>query len=132
MSKVLVLDTNKRSLNPIHPGRARTLLSAEKAAVLRRYPFTIIMKHEIAGPIEPLQLKIDPGSKTTGMVLVQGETVILPPRLNTGASELGKRWHQDVPCAAAGGPGRPAIGRQGFLTGSAIRAGCRRHWRAGF
>lgn len=38
MSKVFVLDTNKQPLNPIHPGRARMLLSQGKAAVFRRYP----------------------------------------------------------------------------------------------
>ena len=62
MSKVFVLDTNKRPLSPIHPGRARILLTGGKAAVFRRYPFTIILKHEVTGPVEPLRLKIDPGS----------------------------------------------------------------------
>ncbi|MBD0361670.1 MAG: RRXRR domain-containing protein, partial [Coleofasciculus sp. C3-bin4] len=46
MSKVFVLDTNKQPLNPIHPGRARMLLSQGKAAVFRRYPFTLILKEE--------------------------------------------------------------------------------------
>lgn len=76
MSKVLVLDTHRRPLNPVHPGRARVLLSAGQAAVFRRYPFTIILNHEVSEPVEPLRLKIDPGSKTTGMVLVQGGTVV--------------------------------------------------------
>jgi len=43
MSKVFVLDTNKTPLEPIHPGRARQLLKEEKAAVYRRYPFTLIL-----------------------------------------------------------------------------------------
>ena len=33
MSKVFVLNTNKQPLNPIHPSRARILLSQGKAAV---------------------------------------------------------------------------------------------------
>ena len=41
MSKVFVLGTNKQPLGPVHPGRARLLLTQGKAAVLRRYPFTI-------------------------------------------------------------------------------------------
>jgi len=71
MSKVLVLDTNKQPLNPVHPGRARLLLASGKAAVFRRYPFTIILKGAVEHPdVRPLRLKIDPGSQTTGMALV--------------------------------------------------------------
>ncbi len=71
MSKVFVLDTNKQPLNPVHPGRARILLSSGKAAVFRRYPFTIILKQEAHNPtLQPLRVKIDPGSKTTGMAIV--------------------------------------------------------------
>jgi hypothetical protein len=41
MSKVFVLDTQKLPLNPIHPAHARLLLTQGKAAVFKRYPFTI-------------------------------------------------------------------------------------------
>ena len=73
----LVLDTDKRPLSPCHPARARELLRDGKAAVFRRFPFTIILKRSVpdAEPQE-CQLKIDPGSKTTGMALVQGDKVI--------------------------------------------------------
>ena len=75
MSKVFVLDTNKQPLNPIYPGRARMLLSQGKAAVFRRYPFTVILKDEVANPkIESLRVKIDPGAKTTGLALVNDST----------------------------------------------------------
>jgi 5-methylcytosine-specific restriction endonuclease McrA len=74
MSKVFVLDTNKRPLDPVHPGRARTLLKAGHAAVYRRYPFTIILKKEVHGKVKPLRLKIDPGSKTTGLAVVEEST----------------------------------------------------------
>lgn len=71
MSNIFVLDTNKRPLNPIHPGRARILLSSGKAAVFKRYPFTIMLKTAIDHPeIHPLRLKVDPGSQTTGIALV--------------------------------------------------------------
>jgi hypothetical protein len=74
---VLVLDTERQPLSPCHPARARELLKNGKAAVLRHYPFTIILKRAIpdANP-EPCQLKRDPGSKTTGIALVQGTKVI--------------------------------------------------------
>lgn len=75
MSKVFVLDTNKQPLNPIYPGRARMLLSQGKAAVFRRYPFTVILKDEVANPqIESLRVKIDPGAKTTGLALINDST----------------------------------------------------------
>jgi len=78
MSKVFVLDTHKQPLNPLHPGRARLLLKQGKAAVYRRYPFTLILKRAVEQPhLEPLRLKIDPGSKTSGIALV-----------NDGSSEV--------------------------------------------
>jgi 5-methylcytosine-specific restriction endonuclease McrA len=75
MSNVFVVDTNKQPLNPVHPGRARILLSQGRAAVLKRYPFTLILKCAVEEPqLEPLRIKIDPGSKTTGLALVNGAT----------------------------------------------------------
>lgn len=38
---VFVLNTEKRPLLPVHPGKAPRLLNAGKAAVFRRDPFTI-------------------------------------------------------------------------------------------
>ncbi len=60
MSKVFVLDTEKRPLNPIHSAQARQLLRNGKAAVFRRFPFTIILKESKPDAIvQPLRLKID-------------------------------------------------------------------------
>lgn len=74
---VFVLDTNKQPLDPIHPGRARQLLSSGKAAVYRRYPFTIILKHCVSEPnLTPCQIKIDPGAKVTGLAVLQGDKVV--------------------------------------------------------
>jgi hypothetical protein len=42
----LVLNSNKQPLDPVHPGAARRLLKAGKAAVFRMYPFTIIYKQK--------------------------------------------------------------------------------------
>src|SRR2546430_5359253 len=75
VSKVFVLDTQKRPLDPVHPGRARLLLKDGKAAIFRRYPFTIIRKAAgSAAQPEPLRVKIDPGSKTTGLALINDQT----------------------------------------------------------
>jgi 5-methylcytosine-specific restriction endonuclease McrA len=45
------------------------------------YPFTIILKKEVIATPEPIELKIDPGSKTTGIALVQGNKVIFGAEL---------------------------------------------------
>jgi 5-methylcytosine-specific restriction endonuclease McrA len=75
MSQVFVLDTNRQALNPVHPGRARLLLKQGKAAVYRRYPFSIILKRAVEQPVlPPLRVKLDPGSKTTGIALVNDES----------------------------------------------------------
>jgi 5-methylcytosine-specific restriction endonuclease McrA len=80
---VFVLDTDKRPLSPCHPARARELLRDGKAAVFRRFPFTSILKRSVpeAEPQE-CQLKLDPGSKTTGVALVQGDKVIWGAEIN--------------------------------------------------
>jgi 5-methylcytosine-specific restriction endonuclease McrA len=75
MSKIFVLDTEKRPLDPIHPAQARQLLRNKKAAILRRFPFTIILKESFPNiSVSPLRLKIDPGAKFTGIALVNDST----------------------------------------------------------
>ena len=71
MSNVFVIDSDSKPLNPVHPARARRLLTQGKAAVYRRYPFTIVLKRVVEQPeVQALRLKLDPGSKTTGIALV--------------------------------------------------------------
>src|SRR5690242_14322583 len=71
MSHVFVVDTNKHPLDPLHPARARILLRSGQAAIFRRYPFTLILKTESSTrPPSDYRVKIDPGSKTTGIALV--------------------------------------------------------------
>jgi 5-methylcytosine-specific restriction endonuclease McrA len=73
--RVAVLDATKKTLAPTTPRRARLLLKKGKAAVFRRYPFTIILKREIENPTPPdLKIKIDPGSKKTGVAVVNQQT----------------------------------------------------------
>ncbi|HWS82977.1 MAG TPA: RNA-guided endonuclease IscB, partial [Ktedonobacteraceae bacterium] len=75
MSKVFVLDTNKQQLNPVNPGRARTLLDSGRAAIFKRAPFTIILKGAIDAPVvADLRVKIDPGSKTTGIAIINDQS----------------------------------------------------------
>ena len=71
MSMVLVVDHQRRPCAPVHPGRARHLLTRGRAAVYRRFPFTLMLREgEPTEEPEPLRLKIDPGSKTTGLAVV--------------------------------------------------------------
>ncbi len=75
MSHVFVVDTRRQPLDPVHPGQARLLLAQGKAAVYRRYPFTLILKEVVASPqVQGLRLKIDPGSKATGLAIVNDAT----------------------------------------------------------
>jgi len=69
-NSVFVLSNTKKPLMPTNPARARKLLTAGKAAVYRLHPFTIILKDRADGDIQPVEVKIDPGSKTTGIALV--------------------------------------------------------------
>ena len=74
-NRVFVLNPDKTPLMPCTPKRARKLMVAGRAAIWRRYPFTIILKEEAAKVSQPLALKLDPGSKTTGLALVlEGKT----------------------------------------------------------
>ena len=73
---VFVLDTNYQLLQPTHPAVARKLLKHNKAAIYRRYPFTIILKRKVKPITQPIQLKLDPGSRITGIALVQENQVI--------------------------------------------------------
>lgn len=70
MQRVFVLANNKKPLMPCHPARAKELLKKGKAAVYRRVPFTIILKNRSDGDLQPIELKVDPGSKTSGITLV--------------------------------------------------------------
>lgn len=75
MSHVFLLDSATVPLDPIHPGQARLLLKMGKAAIYRRYPFTLILKQSVEQPAPaPLRLKIDPGAKTTGLALLDEAT----------------------------------------------------------
>jgi 5-methylcytosine-specific restriction endonuclease McrA len=91
LSNVFVVDTNKQLLNAIHPAEARLLLNRGKAAVLKRYPFTIILKVAIDDPVvAELRIKIDPGSKTTGIAIMNDATgeVVFAAELNHRGQQI--------------------------------------------
>jgi 5-methylcytosine-specific restriction endonuclease McrA len=75
---VFVLDANKKPLSPCHEAVARKLLKQGKAAIFRRYPFTIILKKAVEDTKnkQEYRLKIDYGSKHTGLAILQNNNVI--------------------------------------------------------
>lgn len=72
---VFVLDKHKKPLMPCSPKRARLLLKRGRAVVHRVSPFIIRLKDRCVqeSDLQPLVLKVDPGSKCTGMALARVE-----------------------------------------------------------
>ena len=68
---VFVLDRRKQPRMPCTEKRARLLLGRRRAVVVRAYPFTIRLKDRTGGITQPVRIKIDPGSKTTGIAVVR-------------------------------------------------------------
>jgi 5-methylcytosine-specific restriction endonuclease McrA len=73
VSRVFVLARSGVPLMPCHPARARKLLAAGLARVVRVIPFTIRLIDRPAGVVQPVRIKIDPGANKTGMALVREE-----------------------------------------------------------
>jgi 5-methylcytosine-specific restriction endonuclease McrA len=71
----LVLDRRKKPLMPCTPKRARLLLLRGRAVVHRVNPFVIRLKDRCAEDtvLQSVALKIDPGSKYTGIALAREE-----------------------------------------------------------
>ncbi len=70
---VYVLDQKKRPLDPCTERRARLLLERGRARVHRMRPFTIrlIDRTVEESVVHPISIRIDPGSKATGIALVR-------------------------------------------------------------
>ncbi|MEU1330068.1 RNA-guided endonuclease IscB [Streptomyces sp. NPDC005865] len=66
-----MLATDGKPLMPCHPARARELLAKGRAVVVRQVPFVIRLKDRTyeEAEVEGVQLRIDPGSKGTGIAL---------------------------------------------------------------
>jgi 5-methylcytosine-specific restriction endonuclease McrA len=68
---VYVLSRNKKPLMPCTEKRARLLLVRGRARIHRMFPFAIRLTDRVVGATQPISLKIDPGSKATGIALVR-------------------------------------------------------------
>ncbi|MDJ0535176.1 MAG: RNA-guided endonuclease IscB [Xenococcaceae cyanobacterium MO_207.B15] len=86
---VFVLDTNKKPLEPCSPTIAKKLLKASKAEVFRQYPFTIILKKAVdTQGIKPCKIKLDPGSVTTGIAILQDNKLIWAAELTHRGQQI--------------------------------------------
>jgi len=72
---VFVVDQQQMPLMPCSEKRARLLLARKRAVVHRRIPFVIRLKDRTCqqSEVQPVALKLDPGSKTSGMAVVRIE-----------------------------------------------------------
>lgn len=87
---VFVIDKRKKPLMPCSEKRARKLLASGRARIHRMIPFAIrVVDREVTGcELQPVKIKIDPGSKFTGMAVVRESTSI-----DTATGEIGITAH---------------------------------------
>ena len=73
---VFVLDKRRKPLMPCTGKRARLLLARGRARVHRVMPFVIrlVDRRVEDSVLQPVKIKLDPGSKTTGMALVREDS----------------------------------------------------------
>ena len=72
---VFAVDHHHRPLMPCSEKRARLLLARRRAVVHRRVPFVIRLTDRTRSQsmVQEVALKLDPGSRTTGVALVRVE-----------------------------------------------------------
>ena len=70
---VFVLDRSGKALMPCSEKRARLLLARDRARVHRLVPFVIRLKDRLVSDsqFQPIKIKLDPGSKVTGIAVVR-------------------------------------------------------------
>lgn len=68
---VFVLNSKGRPIMPTAPARARQLLKQGQARIHKLVPFTIRLTDREEAVTQPIIIKVDPGSKTTGIALVR-------------------------------------------------------------
>jgi len=75
---VFVLDRHKKPLMPCSEKRARLLLERGRARVHRMMPFTIRLTDRLVedSVLQPIEIKLDPGSKATGIAVVRTSEII--------------------------------------------------------
>ncbi len=128
MQRVFVLDNQKQPLMPCHPARARQLLDRGKAAVFRRVPFTLILKERTGGDVQPVEARVDPGSRTTGLALVarypRGDQVVWAANLSHRGQTIKRNLDSRRAIRRGAVAARPATAPRAFSTAPGRRVGC--------
>ena len=97
---VFVLDKRKRPLMPCAEKRARQLLDRGQAVVHTLRPFTIRLRDRVGGETQSVEIRLDPGSKSTGVAVVRkGDllatvSVQVPSDLNAEAREAIEQYRK--------------------------------------
>ena len=75
---VFVLDKHHKPLMPCTEKRARLLLERGRARIHKMYPFTIRLVDRLQenSCLQETRIKLDPGSKTTGVADIQLKTCL--------------------------------------------------------
>ncbi|MFJ9081625.1 RRXRR domain-containing protein [Streptomyces sp. NPDC102384] len=78
---------------PCHPARARELLRKGRAVVVRQVPFVIRLKDRTRSDsvVEGVQLRIDPGSKGSGIALTDEKREASGPEAATVTARVAER-----------------------------------------
>ena len=131
---VCVVDRRKHPLMPCSEKRARLLLARERAVVHRLAPFTIRLKDRLAeaSAIQPVVLKVDPGSRTTGLALAREEATEAGPvhhalhlvHLAHRGTRCMRPSSNVLPIGADAAAPTCAIAPRAFSTADGGRAGC--------
>src|SRR5450759_4574673 len=80
---IFVLNKNKKPLDPCYESVARKLLKDGKAVIYKKYPFTIRLKElKTTESNGNFRLKIDYGSRHTGLAVLKGSDVIWTSQLH--------------------------------------------------
>lgn len=79
---VFVQNLDGKPLMPCTPTKARKLLRAGKAKVIKRRPFTIQLNWQCEGITQPVTIGIDKGSHETGFCVVANGKILLCGTIN--------------------------------------------------
>jgi len=91
---VFVLDKHQKPLMPCSEKRARKLLESGRARVVRRYPFTIRLIDRTVedSVLQTVEVKLDPGSRTTGIAVVrEGKAVLFLAELTHRGRQISEK-----------------------------------------
>jgi hypothetical protein len=115
---VFVLDAHQQPLMPCAEKRARLLLQRQRAVVHHVIPFCIRLRDRRveASTLQPVILKVDPGSRTTGLALARSKIA------SDGEGE-GEVHHacRGAPPSRAPGPSGPRAPAPAERTASTMR-----------